>query len=204
MKTILWAMMASLSLSGSAVAQDVDAVIAAAERSFDRMPTVARVDVIAGRCGADGEVNRFVAYCTSQNTIFLTATGPTAAYQLAHVYGHAVQVRHGVADVALRTIRANRDKEAALRMDVTRMVECIAGVILHRAGAGAMDLTQMFAQEPFTGSHWGRDPLARGPIVNLGLRERNRWLNKGLAAGDPAVCDTGEFPATLVQDAFRR
>ncbi len=186
-----------------AAAQDAQAVIDAANAAFDRMPVVEQVAVIEGRCGATAEVNKHVAYCTSENRIFLTATGPEAAYLLAHVYGHAVQVRHGVADVALRTIQRRRAEEATLRLDVTRMVECIAGVILHRAGVDQVDLTGMFATDPLSDSHWGRKPLSAGPRVTMTVAERNSWLQRGLAEGHPRVCGTVSFPADLVVAAFR-
>ena len=205
MKHILWAIVAILSPGGTAAAQEVDAVVAAAGRAFDQMPQVIAVDQIAGQCGATPAVNQTAVYCTSENTIFVTAgvTGLSGAYQVAHLYGHAVQVRHGVADVALRTIRGNRDEEAALRRDVTRMVECIAGVILKNGAVPRPDLTVLFSTEPFTGSHWGRRPLDIGPQVTLGLLDRNRWLQRGFDAGHPQVCDTEAFPADLVVDAFR-
>ena len=142
----------------------------------------------------------------SSNSIFITydaMESPAGPYLLAHALGHAVQVRHGVADVALSTIRANRDNETALRKDVTRMVECIAGVLIARAGLPAPPLDQLFDLEPFTDSHWGRDPLRIGPQVTLGMAERNAWYQKGHAAGHPAACHTTLFSADLVVAAFR-
>lgn len=202
---MIWAGVLMLWSSG-ATAQGINATIDAANASFDRMPTVTTVSTIGNTCGAGNGVNSQVVYCTTENTIFITnaaAAAPEGPYLLAHVYGHAVQVRHGVADVALRTITANRDREAELRMDVTRMVECIAGVILSGA-ATPQDLNALFTSEPFTGSHWGRSPLVQGPRVRLMLAERNRWLQKGFAAGEPSVCHTASFPADLVVTAFRR
>ena len=90
------------------------------------MPSVRVVDQITGMCGADEGVSSRAAYCTSANEILLIDR-PGAAYALAHVLGHAVQVRHGVADVALRTIRACRSEEVTLRGYVERQVDCIAG-----------------------------------------------------------------------------
>lgn len=182
---------------------DVNAVIRVADASFDRLPRVEIVDAITD-CGAGEGVNEAVAYCTTRDVIYLTraAAGEAEApYLLAHVYGHAVQVKHGVADVALQTIRANRGREAALRRDVTRMVECIAGVILRNEPP--VSLTALFSKEPFTESHWGRDPLTAGPKVTLGLEERAAWLARGQAAGHPSACNTESFPADLVVAAFR-
>jgi hypothetical protein len=186
---------------------DVAVISAAAERHFARMPQVEIVSKIAGTCGADRLVNPDIAYCTSENRIILAraaAGSPTIGYKLAHLYGHAVQVRHGVATVALATIRARPKEEAALRADVTRQVECIAGVIHARSGLPPLSLMVLFREEPMTGSHWGRAPLRRGPRVSIGLSERDAWFQKGQEAGHPRVCSTVSFPADLVVRAFRQ
>ena len=111
-------------LAGSAAnAQEPLPVAAAAKAAFPAMPDVAWLDQISGTCGADGSVHPTVAYCTSSNTILLAADDPAtpeATYFLAHAYGHAVQVRHGVADVALREIRNRRDDGLILRGFVER------------------------------------------------------------------------------------
>jgi hypothetical protein len=96
--------MAVIFLGQAAAADPVAQVEAAAQAAFDRMPSVRRVDQIAGRCGADDSVNAVVAYCTTTNQILLArgaVASPQTPYMLAHVYGHAVQVQHGVADIAL-------------------------------------------------------------------------------------------------------
>lgn len=197
----------SFLLVGPAKADDIDKVKEAVRIHFGwQMPTVPPfIGRTAGRCGATATANKDVIYCTSIDLIFLTenaASRPDAPYLVAHAYGHAAQVKHGVADVALSTIRANRDQEAALRMDVERMVDCIAGVILARAGLPATPLDSVYEKEPFTGRHWGRDPLRLGPMVTLGMQDRNAWLQKGHAAGHPSACDTVNFPADLVVAAF--
>lgn len=192
--------------AGAATADPVDDVVAAATASFDRLPQVERVQAIGTRCGAGQGVNTDAVYCTTDNTIYVTgssAATDAGPYLVAHLYGHAVQVQHGVADVALRTITANRDQEAALRRDVTRMVECIAGVILAQADQ-PVNLDQVFEDDPFSGSHWGRSPLTRGPQVHLARAERNRWLQAGFDAAHPRACDTVAFPSDLVVDAFLR
>ncbi len=201
------AILVALLICGPATADPVQNVIAAAERSFDRLPDVQTVDQIAGLCGADAGVDPHAAYCTSQNMIFRAEAGQTAEqdlYYVAHLFGHAVQVRHGIADIALRTISANRDRETELRRDVERMVDCLAGVILSVAGQQEYDLAQEFTVEPFARPHWGRDPLSNGPWVEVGLQERATWLAKGLSGGHPGVCDTENFPADLAVAAFRR
>ncbi|MFO8124850.1 hypothetical protein [Yoonia sp.] len=182
----------------------VEQVEQAARYAFDGLPQVVRVDRIAGRCGADETVNQTVAYCTTSNQILLAkgaADHPRTPYMLAHVYGHAVQVRHGVADFALAQIRQRRSEETMLRGLVTRQVECIAGFILARAGLAEVDLNDLFSDEPFTGSHWGRDPLHIGPEVSIGLAARAEWFARGQGR-DLAACGPGEFTADLLLDAL--
>ncbi|SEW08171.1 hypothetical protein SAMN04488515_0963 [Cognatiyoonia koreensis] len=204
MKAMTLAVLIGL-LASAASADDLDRIMQSANRAFDRMPVLQRVEMIAGRCGADQTVNPAVAYCTSQNTIFASdaaATRPETAYLLAHTLGHAVQVNHGVADVALATINANRADEEALRGDVTRQVECIAGVIYSRAGLPLVDLADWFSREPLTDSHWGRDPLSIGPKVSIGLDVRNQWFARGYR-GQIADCATPRFGADLLIAAFK-
>jgi len=121
---------------------------------------------------------------------------------VAHAYGHAVQVQHGVADFALAQIRARRSEEAMLRGLVARQVDCIAGFLVARAGLAPADLTDWMAQEPFAGTHWGRDPLRIGPQVSVGLQARADWFAAG-QGGDLAVCAPGEFTADLLLEALR-
>ncbi len=189
-----------------AAADPVDQVVQAAQEAFDGLPSVSWVDRIAGQCGADETVNPHAVYCTTNNRIYLTREGinrPETAYLLAHVFGHAVQVRHGVADFALGQIRQRRSEEAMLRGLVTRQVECIAGFILARAGLPETDLNDLFAAEPMTDSHWGRDPLRMGPKVAIGLGARADWFARG-QQGDLAACAPGEFTADLLLDALIR
>ena len=187
-------------------ADPADMVELAAQQAFDDLPQVVRVEQIAGRCGADDTVNRTVAYCTSSNQILLAneASGDAQTpYMLAHVFGHAVQVRHGVADFALAQIRQRPTEEAMLRGLVTRQVECIAGFIMARAGQPQVALDTLFTEEPFTGSHWGRNPLRVGPDVTIGLPARAEWFAIG-QAGDLAACAPGEFTADLLLQALNR
>lgn len=194
---LLWA--------GTVAADPVDDVLAAARNGFARMPDLVIVERIAGTCGADDAVNAQAAYCTTDNAILMTpdARGTEAApYLLAHLLGHAVQVQHGVADVALRTIHARPEDEAALRGMVTRQVECIAGFLLARAGMSA-DLSAHFAEEPFADAHWGRNPLSVGPVVSIGVDARAEWLARGQEAPTLAACAVGEMGADLLLRAYR-
>lgn len=187
-----------------AMADPVDDIANAARAAFDRMPMLQRVDGIAGQCGADETVNSHVAYCTSRNTVYVaraTANLPQSAYLVAHAYGHAVQVQHGVADVALAQIRARRNEEEMLRGLVERQVDCIAGFLVARAGLADAALTNWFSADPLSGAHWGRDPLRVGPRVSVTLAARNDWFQRG-QGGDLAACAPGEFGADLLLDAL--
>ena len=182
-----------------AFASDAD-IEAAAHRHFDKMPLVERIDDISGMCGASGQANRDAVYCTSKNTIYLRNGSSDRAYNVAHLYGHAVQVNHGIADIALREVRARPDEESKLRGMVTRQVECIAGFLHARAG---VDVVFPSGSEPMTGSHWGRNPLKIGPKVTIGRDARQEWLKIGAQATDIAVCSVGEMSSDLLVKAFK-
>ena len=185
---------------------DVQAVVQAAQSAFDRMPDLQIVERIDGRCGADRHVNQGVAYCTSENKIYLSEAvrnKPEAPYLIAHVLGHAAQVKHGVADQALSAIRARPDEEAYLRGLVTRQVECLAGLFYGLSGAPSGRLSDWFEKEPFVGSHWGRNPLRIGPRVSIGLQARDVWFQKGKTAVGPIDCKAGEMDAQLLVSAYK-
>lgn len=198
--------LATLLWTGSLQADPVTAVASAAKAAFDRMPPVVTVAQIAGRCGADETVNDQVAYCTSRNEILIARAAydlPQASYLVAHAYGHAVQVRHGVADFALGQIRARPAEEAMLRGLVERQVDCIAGFLVARAGLAPQRLVDWLSDDPFAGAHWGRDPLRVGPRVGVDLAARNDWFQRG-QGGDLAACATADFGADLLIAALRR
>ena len=202
----MWKWVLGLVLAGSmAHADAADRVIAAAAASFDRMPTLVRVDQIAGNCGANARVNQSVAYCTTTNTIFLNRAvgGPQAAYLVAHSLGHAVQVQHGVADIALREITRRRSEEPTLRGYVENQVDCIAGFLIARAGLSQNPIFAMFNADPFPGTHWGRNPLRVGPRVTIGTPARDTWLKRGYLAATLGDCAAGEFGAELLLRAYK-
>lgn len=191
-------------LAQAAVADPVDDVANAAGAAFDDMPQVLRVDQIAGQCGADATVNDNVAYCTTRNQILVARAAlstPQAPYLVAHAYGHAVQVRHGVADFALGQIRNRRSEEAMLRGLVERQVDCIAGFLIARAGVPPADLNTLFTQDPLAGAHWGRNPLRVGPVASIGLGARAEWFAIG-QDGDLSACTPGEFKSNLLLNAL--
>lgn len=187
-------------LAGAARADDLPALIARSEASFERLPEVVVLPEVTERCG--GGVLAPAIYCTSENAIYLSAAleGPEAAYALAHLYGHALQVRYGLADIALAAIRAEPAEEAAIRSRVTRQVECLAGVLLARAGIDVPPLDVLFEDEPMTDAHWGRSPVRSGPRVSIGLAARAEWFARGQAAADPAICAVdGLLPDLIVE-----
>ena len=204
-RTMLFWVVAAL-WTPSALAQGRTDVAEAATRLFDRMPVVTRVDRIAGECGADSRVNTVAAYCTSDNTIFFAPSGHDdglANYLLAHVFGHAVQVQHGVADVALREITRRPADEVVLRGYVERQVDCIAGVLLAEAGLDLPDMLDQLTADPLDQPHWGRRPLHRGPHLPVPIAERAYWLGQGHQQG-LAGCAVGEFGPELLLAARNR
>lgn len=187
-------------------AQSVDGgVYATARALFPDLPEISDYINVDGVCGADETANDEILYCTSQNTIFIrldSYVAPYEPYELAHVLGHAVQVQHGVADVALREITRRRDEEDKLRGWVTRQVECIAGFLFHKAELPYLDLRELYDAEPMTDRHWGRDPLSIGPRVSIGLEARAEWFDIG-QQGDLNACAVGEFGSELLIKALR-
>lgn len=180
-------------------------VHATAQRLFDRLPNVAEPNDFAQVCGRGRHSHPDIGFCTSQNRIYVSdnfAGKNIAAYEMAHVLGHAIQVRHGIADIAFRAIRTRPDEEDALRGMVTRQVECVAGVLMAAAGEPPFDLRAL-PTEPFTNAHWGREPLNVGPRVSIGLEARAQWYDIGYGAQDFAVCAVGEMSSDLIVRALR-
>lgn len=185
-----------------AIAQtELIALVASTERAFDRVAPVERVADPSIVCGGGGEGS--AVYCTTENTIFLegTADGITEAYHLAHLYGHNLQVAYGIADIALREVTRRPNEETVLRGQVTRQVECLAGMLFTRAGLPETLLTDLFEDEPFTGPHWGRRPTELGPQVSIGLATRNAWFLRGQRMGQPSACSVGEISSELIVQA---
>ncbi len=187
-------------------AADPFAVHGAVTVLFDRLPAVEVVADMFAACGSGPVSNPNIGYCATGNVIYVSegfAARPQASYEMAHVLGHAIQVRHGVADVALREIRNRRDEEDALRGMVTRQVECVAGVLMASADLPKADLTQLFATEPFTDAHWGRRPIDVGPRVSIGMASRMAWYVRGFETRNFAACSVGEMSADLIVQALR-
>lgn len=196
---------AALALAQPALAEtDVARVVNTARSVFPELPPVRFVEDIEDICG--GSFDGQGAYCPSERQIFVAADlplSPKGPYILAHLYGHAMQVTFGVADVALAAIQAERSREAELRGMVTRQVECLAGVLLSNAGLERPDLAVLFEGEPMTGSHWGRNPVREGPSVSIGAPARQEWLSRGFAAGHPDACSVGEMDVSLIAQRYQ-
>ena len=192
-------------LGQAAQADPIAAMSDAATKAFSRMPDVVIVPQIAGNCGATPAVDQRVAYCTTSNEILVSAaaqTLPELTYLLGHAFGHAVQVQHGVADIALRDIRNRPEDETMLRGLVERQVDCIAGFLTARAGLAPNDLTDFFVADPMTQPHWGRSPLRIGPVVDVPLSARADWFGIG-QQGDIGACAPGEFTGRGLVRALR-
>ena len=181
-----------------------------AERTFSRMPQVRLTSRIADLCGGDADTNKAMRYCSDQNVIYVAADlpdrvqGPEAAgYLLAHLYGHAVHVRHGQATRVSEALRAAPDRESELRIQVAAQVECIAGFLHVRATAYQGGFNGWFAGEPFTGTHWGSTPLAATPQVSIGRASRERWFRIGQQADDLSACAQPDLDTQYLTRALR-
>jgi len=181
-----------------------------AERTFARMPQVRLTSRIDDLCGGDADTNRLMRYCTDENAIYVAhdlpdrvPEAPAAAYLLAHLYGHAVQVRHGQASRALAAIRAAPEREAELRAQVAQQVDCIAGFLHVRATGYRGGFGGWFAGEPFTGTHWGRTPLAGNAQVGVGRAAREQWFRTGQQAADLSACAQPDLDAGPLLGALR-
>lgn len=176
-----------------------------AKATFIGMPPISRGYFDPMTCGGDGDdVNPYARFCSSERRIYINyANRPDieVAYEVAHLLGHAVQVKIGIADIALAAITSEPEREQELRAMVTRQVECIGGVLFARAGVDRTSLKSIFTSEPFVGRHWGRNPLRRAPKVKIGLDERDKWFLKGQDAAEFSVCADGDISSDLLVSA---
>lgn len=198
------AVLTILGAAPAAAQSTLERLMASTQASFPRAPAVRIMADVSDVCG--GGVIGNAAYCTTDNTIYLKVEGVEGrdAYTLAHLYGHGLQVRYGIADLALNAILANRDREAALRGMVTRQVECLAGFLVSRAGIEPPAIADLFETEPMTGAHWGRRPVSAGPEVSIGLEVRTDWFARGVKAASALDCSVEEVPADLIAQADQR
>jgi len=197
---------ALISMIGPSFADNTRAINTAARTVFDDMPKIKEVPFVEEHCGANRGANEDIFYCTNQKTIFIRAgfwEEPVAAYALAHMFGHAAQVEHGVATIAFGMIQADPQNEAVLRSMVPRQVECLAGFFFREAGLPRTSLIDLFEEEPFTGSHWGRDPVSNGPRVSIGLELRNEWFELGQGLRTPLDCTVEDLSAEPLKRGLR-
>lgn len=188
-----------------ALADPAADVAGVARAAWPGMPALREAPRIAGTCGADASVDPAAAYCTTANEVLMTPgarAAPGAAYRAAHLMGHGAHVTQGVADRALRAIGAAPGEEAALRARVERQVDCLAGVLAARAGHPAPP-GALFGADPFPDPHWGRDPLAAGPVMPLPLAERDAAFRRGAAAGHPRACADPDLDGGLLESSWR-
>ncbi|MEO0343088.1 MAG: hypothetical protein AAF198_06590 [Pseudomonadota bacterium] len=195
-----------LLLGAVGFADDVRKVDKAARSLFTEMPQIEEVSDIAAHCGARKPANQSIVYCTRNNTVYIAAMfwdAPQAPYALAHMFGHAAQVRHGIADLALSQIRQRPDEEKQLRGLVERQVHCLAGVYYAKAGLKRTGLLSLYDREPFTEPHWGRGPISAGPAVSIGMEAANEWFQNGQRFKDPLKCSVGELSAERLGRGLR-
>ncbi len=210
MRTILATCSLMLWSTAAPAASVFEQITSVTDTIFEGLPQIRTRTRLGDVCGGDAGSGPFVRYCTSQNRIYArqslvedAGSEAAAIYMLAHAYGHALQVRHGIADVALARIRSDRPREAEYRGWVTRQVECFAGVLWSLSTTGQGSPAGWFADEPFTGSHWGSDPVSARAQVSIGLEERDLWFRRGRDSADFASCDVAEFSAAPVAEAAR-
>ena len=190
----------------SPLAADPFAVVDGVGDLFGETPRVEQFAKGETPCGMGRQSNPHVGYCASDRTLYLVddiQTHPEATYEVAHVLGHYLQIRYGVADIALREISARRDEEDALRSMVTRQVECLAGVMMAMADQPFVDLRDMFEDEHMTDAHWGRAPINSGPRVSIGRDARAQWYRRGYDTANVAACTVEEMSADLLVRALR-
>lgn len=176
-----------------------------AKASFIGMPPISRGYFDPMTCGGNAEdVNPYARFCSTERRIYINyANRPDieVAYEVAHLLGHAIQVKIGIADIALAAINSEPEREQELRAMVTRQVECIGGVLFARAGVERTSLKRIYTSEPFVDRHWGRNPLRRAPKVEIGLDERDKWFLMGQDAAELSVCADGDISSEILVNA---
>lgn len=170
---------------GPDTAAAIAPVVERAQQGFRRMPQVRLTSALADICGADADTQTGAIFCTSLNAIYVDADlardlGPgAAAYFVAHLFGHALQLRHGTPPKA-------GDDEALARAEA--QADCIAGHLLAASGAARVRLADWFDDDPLEDVHWGADPLAGAMSVSLTLAARDAAFRAGEDAEGIAAC----------------
>src|SRR5690606_11205929 len=166
---------------------------------------------VQSACGyANSAVGPF--YCPADRRVYLDTAffrdlarlgGPgdfAAAYVIGHEVGHHVQTLLGTSE-RVRADQARTNETGANRLQVAMelQADCYAGVWAHHANRRSQVLEPGDVEEGLAAAEAiGDDRLQR----NAGRRvtpdsfthgssaDRQRWLQLGLARGDPAACDT--------------
>jgi predicted metalloprotease len=166
---------------------------------------------VQSACGyAESAVGPF--YCPRDRRVYLDTAffrdlaslgGPgdfAAAYVIGHEVGHHVQTLLGTSD-RVRGAQAHMDQVVGNRLQVAMelQADCFAGVWAYHVNRTHQVLEPGDVDEGLSAAQAiGDDRLQR----NAGRRvtpdsfthgssaDRQRWLERGLASGDPAVCDT--------------
>lgn len=199
-----WTAIFVFSAASASASPPIEALQQVIAGSFPQAPPLVISGDVAAECG--GGATAMGVYCPSEGVVYLDARfveNTASPYVVAHLYGHALQVTYGVADIALAAIRADRSREAELRSMVTQQVECLAGVLIARSDIGLPPLDALYQSEPMTDAHWGANPVRNGPRVSIGLAARAAAFAEGRRHADPARCTVGEMSAALIDQADR-
>jgi predicted metalloprotease len=151
-------------------------------------------------CPADEKVYLDTSFFNELRTQLGAGGDFAQAYVVAHEVGHHVQNLLGTSDQVQQAIQKNSSKESDLSVRLELQADCYAGVWANAAQkAGSIKLDSTDVPEAINAAgQIGDDRLqkAAGRKVNPesfthGTSEqRQRWLQRGIDAGDPASCDT--------------
>ncbi|MEJ7934153.1 neutral zinc metallopeptidase [Sphingobium sp. AN558] len=118
------------------------------------------------------------------------------AYVIAHEVGHHVQDLEGTLGEVNKRQRAVSEQEGnALQVRIELQADCYAGVWAKRTGLMEQgDLEEGMAAAQAIGDDTLQQSAGRRPVPESFTHgtsaQRMEWLRQGLAAGDPAQCDT--------------
>jgi predicted metalloprotease len=153
-------------------------------------------------CPADGKVYLDTAFFRELDRRFGAPGDFAQAYVVAHEVGHHVQKLLGISDQVTALQQRSRSREQANELSVRLelQADCLAGVYGHfnqqyldqgdieegmrAAAAIGDDMIQKQAQGYVAPESW----------THGSAEMRVRWFRQGLAAGDPAACDTFKAP----------
>ncbi len=183
-----------------------------------REPTVVLYEQGTGTGCGYGQAAMGPFYCPADQTVYLdlgfwqdmqTQLGASGAdfakaYVIAHEFGHHVQKLTGTSDQVRQAQQAARRQEEANAWSIALelQADCYAGVWAAHAAevsGGAVALEPGDVEEGLrTAQAIGDDMIQKrmtGKVTPEAFThgtadQRVEWLNRGLATGDPAACDT--------------